>query len=132
MVQKPSINIEWNSEIMDAFLEFLLLQWYAFDTLIDNQHDFYIISRENDNKLWLVSETWWFNGDSFWSEEYWFDGIDTQEIWDDVFLEIWDGGTRKMYKLENGILKWENWDKIRMDIQDLIELALVKNTWNIN
>lgn len=115
-------NVSEDSEILTAFLESLKPKWYAYDFLVDDNFSYYIISRPQDNKMGVISKDWWFNGDWFWPNEYWFNWIDTQEMGWDTFIEFWDDRWWLICKLQDGkILLWE---KQEVNIGDLVNAAL--------
>lgn len=116
---QPEINITDNSQEMNAFLESLLYKGYVFDLLLDGNCIFYIITREKDNKLWLVSEKWWFNGGNFQKNEQWFDWIDTQEGENNIYIELRNNGYTYHWEISwDNITPWKN--KSTPDINTLL------------
>lgn len=130
---QPNVNIEWNSDELNAFLESLLHKGYVFDTLTDDNSNFYVISRREDNKLWLISEKWWFNGEKFWKDEYWFDGIDTQETQEDTIIEFRIWNIWVICKLDNdNNITLCDWNEDAVVIGDMITSVLTKKSNRLN
>lgn len=129
---QSNVNIEWNSDELNAFLEYLLHKGYALDTLTDDNSDFYVVFRRADSKLWLISEKWWFNGKKFWKDEYWFDGIDTQETQENTIIEfrIWDVWI--ICKIDNNNITLCDWDETIVDIKDIIGSLLTRESNKMN
>lgn len=127
---QPDVAIAENSSELNAFLESLLRKWYTFGVLLKRNYSFYVIKREVDNKCWLVSEDWWFNGETFWANEYWFDGIDTQEIGDKVIVEFRENWDSKALRLDKDWFSqaWED----EINIGDIINSFLAWVDWTLN
>lgn len=132
MFWTPDVNIAKNSDTLNAFLQSLCAKGYVFDTLIEGCHQLYVIQRSQDSKCWLVSEEWWFNGINYNGEEYWFEWIDTQEMWDQTIIECrWENNSH-LFELQDGTLIAKDLDETTLSIQDLLDMTAAQANRKLN
>lgn len=128
----PEVAIKENSDVLNAFLHSLCIKGYVFDCLIEGKFSFYVIQRSQDNKCWLVSEQWWFDGKKFNNEEYWFNGIDTQEIWEQIIIECLREKDSLLFELNENTLIPRDPESLDFEIQDLLDVTACQANWNLN
>jgi hypothetical protein len=79
----------------------------------------------------VISKDWWFDGNSFWSQEYWFEDITVIEEpeWDTI-VNFTDDTKTVICKLhEDELLTWE---KQVINVSDLVDAYLAKVWWTLN
>lgn len=125
-----NITPEWKLEVLRE-------KWYHISYLVDANEEVYLVEREEEREnwrekrfCWCYTSHWWFDGERFWEDEFWWDSICTIENWKDIQCEFqWNGKIIICSMIWNDFFSVEwNW----VTVEDMVGRILAEKWGKLN
>lgn len=116
----------------EMYLTSLRDKWYGVDFLVEWNELIYVITKQEWDKTLLgcYTSNWWFNWETFWANEFWWNSISTQEYeWDTTVAFEWEWKMIMCWVVADTLIVAEKSD---FSIDDVIWAFVTRVWWKLN